>query len=106
MALVDNIPSLSTSLGFPVDSTRSGAFGRSLDGASAAGFLQKDRRIVSGMNMDGTFMGDLRANDSSVDVKRPVFPFGSETHIGGEDPNDIAWQTFPAISLGGIGWSR
>lgn len=101
IAMIDRIPAVAGVLGWPVDATHIGTFGHSLGGAAALGAMLKDTRIRGGINMDGEFWGDLAANDSSVDVKRPVFLLGSEGHVGSSDPDsETSWLTFPDAQSG------
>ncbi|KAI1854039.1 hypothetical protein JX265_003637 [Neoarthrinium moseri] len=99
IAFINNIPDISRELGSSVNTTHIGTFGTSLGGSAALGALLKDPRIKSGINVDGTFWGDLRANDSSVDAARPVFLFGNTGHFG-SNRSDITWATFPAAQTG------
>jgi hypothetical protein len=97
IALIDRIPAIAHTLKAPVDATRIGTFGHSLGGAAAVGAMLRDQRIWSGINVDGEFWGDLAANDSSVDIKRPVLLLASEGHVGSVDPS---WVAFPDAQSG------
>jgi hypothetical protein len=99
MALIDRIALVEEGLGAPIDCVRIGAFGHSVGGAAAVGAQLKDQRILSGINIDGTFFGTAANNDSSADTKTPVFLFGSNNH-NGLNGSDSTWATFPAQQTG------
>ncbi|KAK9425526.1 putative Platelet-activating factor acetylhydrolase [Seiridium unicorne] len=99
IALIDRLPLVETLLGAPLNKTHVGTFGHSIGGAAAVGAELRDHRIVAGINMDGEFYGALAANDSSVDVGRPVLLLGQETHDG-SSPGEPTWSTFPDAQTG------
>ncbi|KAI1418938.1 hypothetical protein F5Y12DRAFT_364138 [Xylaria sp. FL1777] len=94
-ALLEMLPEIVEKLKAPINTNLIGALGFSLGGASAVGTIY-DEKIVSGLNMDGSFWGRTAANDSSSDVKKPVFMFGQEGHVGG----DPSWESFPLWQTG------
>ncbi|KAI0906993.1 hypothetical protein F4823DRAFT_47447 [Ustulina deusta] len=94
-ALLERLPEIVEELNAPINTSLIGALGFSLGGASAIGTIY-DEKIVSGLNMDGSFWGRTAANDSSSDVKKPVFLFGQEGHLGG----DPSWGSFPLWQTG------
>ncbi|KAI3334471.1 hypothetical protein F4824DRAFT_501991 [Ustulina deusta] len=94
-ALLERLPEIVEKLNAPINTSLIGALGFSLGGASAIGTIY-DEKIVSGLNMDGSFWGRTAANDSSSDVKKPVFLFGQEGHLGG----DPSWGSFPLWQTG------
>ncbi|KAI1152416.1 hypothetical protein F4825DRAFT_418949 [Nemania diffusa] len=93
--VIDRLPEIVAELGAPINTSLIGALGFSLGGASGIGTMYYEN-IVSGLNMDGSFWGKTAVNDSSVDVKKPVFMFGQEGHLGG----DPSWGTFPIWQTG------
>ncbi|RWA05545.1 hypothetical protein EKO27_g9562 [Xylaria grammica] len=93
--LLERLPQIVEELNAPINTSLIGALGFSLGGASAVGTLY-DEKIVSGLNMDGSFWGRAAANNTSSDVKKPVFMFGDEGHVGG----DPSWEHFPLWQTG------
>ncbi|OTA56048.1 hypothetical protein K449DRAFT_337041 [Hypoxylon sp. EC38] len=83
----------------PFNTTHLGAFGYSLGGAAAFGSLQRNERLVSGLNLDGTLFGDPAINSSVADERKPTFLLGSEGHGGGYG-TDQSWATFPLWQTG------
>jgi pimeloyl-ACP methyl ester carboxylesterase len=100
VAFIDRLPLVEKLLGTSLNHTHVGTFGHSLGGAAALGAALRDQRIASGINMDGSFWGNLTANDSSVDIGRPVLFLGQELHDGSGPGFDITWQTFPDAQTG------
>ncbi|KAI0975553.1 hypothetical protein F4678DRAFT_483825 [Xylaria arbuscula] len=96
--LLERLPEIVASLNAPINTSLIGALGFSLGGASAVGTIY-DEKIVSGLNMDGSFWGRTAANDSSSDVEKPVFLFGHDGHLG-----DPSWVTFPLWQTGSFRW--
>ncbi|KAH8652157.1 hypothetical protein BX600DRAFT_472035 [Xylariales sp. PMI_506] len=97
-AMIDRLHVVEQGLGVSISHTLIGAFGHSFGGETAVGAAINDTRILSSINMDGSFFGDLAANDSSVDVKSPVWLMGSGAHdVVGADPS---WVTFPEQQTG------
>ncbi|KAI0100539.1 hypothetical protein GGR51DRAFT_551455 [Nemania sp. FL0031] len=95
-ALLAQLPRIVEELKAPFNTSLIGALGFSLGGASAIGSMYYEKKIVSGLNMDGSFLGRTAANDSSADVAAPVFMFGHEGHLGG----DPSWGSFPLWQTG------
>ncbi|XXG99395.1 hypothetical protein Hte_005732 [Hypoxylon texense] len=87
-------------LKLPLSTTHLGAFGYSIGGASAVGSAQASRRVVSGLNLDGTFLGKPALNSSAADVRKPVFSVGSEVHAPGGEVGDYTWYSFPLWQTG------
>ncbi|KAI0841382.1 hypothetical protein F5Y06DRAFT_308219 [Hypoxylon sp. FL0890] len=83
----------------PLNTTHLGAFGYSLGGAAAFGSLQRNGRLKSGLNLDGTLFGDPASNSSIADERKPTFLLGSEGHGGGYG-SDHSWATFPLWQTG------
>ncbi|KAI0143688.1 hypothetical protein GGR57DRAFT_483215 [Xylariaceae sp. FL1272] len=90
---LDYLPELTTQLDAPFDTSKLGIFGCSLGGASALGSLQVRPELVSGLNVDGSFWGNLTTNTSVADVAKPVFLLGMGGHAGD-------WTTFPLWQTG------
>ena len=78
-----------------LDLTRTGMFGHSLGGATAAATMHDDRRVSAGINLDGSLFG-ARATAGS---DRPFLLLGSD-QAGPEDPT---WDAFWAHQKG---WKR
>jgi len=78
-----------------LDLTRTGMFGHSLGGATAAVTMHDDRRIKAGIDLDGSLLGDTATAGSD----RPFLLLGSD-QAGPEDPS---WDTFWANQRG---WKR
>ncbi|KAF2965912.1 hypothetical protein GQX73_g7665 [Xylaria multiplex] len=93
--LLETLPQLVEDLNAPINTSLIGSLGFSLGGAAAIGTMY-DEKIVSGLNMDGSFWGRTAANNSSSDVKKPVLLFGHELHLGG----DPSWASFPLWQTG------
>ncbi|TGJ87450.1 hypothetical protein E0Z10_g1293 [Xylaria hypoxylon] len=93
--LLERLPQIVEELNAPINTSLIGSLGFSLGGAGAVGSMY-DEKIVSGLNLDGSFWGRTAANDSSSDVKKPVFLFGQEGHLGG----DPSWASFPLWQTG------
>ncbi|KAI8624473.1 hypothetical protein F5Y19DRAFT_491010 [Xylariaceae sp. FL1651] len=93
--LLNNLPKIVKQLSAPINTSLIGGLGFSIGGASAVGTMYHEK-LVSGLNMDGSFWGRTAANDSTADVEKPVFMFGDEGHLG----NDLSWITFPLWQTG------
>jgi Platelet-activating factor acetylhydrolase, isoform II len=78
-----------------LDLTRTGMFGHSLGGATAAATMHDDTRIKAGLNLDGSLLGDTAIAGSD----RPFLLLGSD-QAGPEDPT---WDAFWANQRG---WKR
>ncbi|KAI0520759.1 hypothetical protein F5B22DRAFT_653729 [Xylaria bambusicola] len=95
-AFLDHFPKLVQNLGAPFNTTHIGSFGYSLGGAAAVGSLYDDNnRLISGLNLDGSLLGQAAVNDTKANVKKPVLFLGQELHTGRDDVHDITWGTFP-----------
>ncbi len=51
-----------------LDLTQIGAFGHSFGGATAAMLAAHEKRILAGINMDGSLYGDVRAGDAQINT--------------------------------------
>ncbi len=58
-----------------MDLSRVGMFGASMGGATAAGAIRADRRVLAGVNLDGSFIGPV----VTAGLKRPFLLFGSDS---------------------------
>ncbi|KAI1474552.1 hypothetical protein F4774DRAFT_400170 [Daldinia eschscholtzii] len=92
--LKDHLPDFVRKLKLPLNTTNLGAFGYSLGGAAALGSLQSHGQIVSGLNLDGTLIGNPALNSSAADERKPAFLIGSQGH-GSSGTGDNTWVTFP-----------
>ncbi|KAI4859856.1 hypothetical protein F4820DRAFT_438591 [Hypoxylon rubiginosum] len=81
-------------LKLPFGTTHLGAFGYSIGGAAALGSAQDSSRLVSGLNLDGTFVGKPALNGSAADLRKPAFLVGSAGHMPVEG-GDPTWISFP-----------
>lgn len=63
-----------------------GMYGHSLGGATAAEVALFDKRILGGLNMDGTFYGNV----VTTGLNKPFFVMGAGVH---NSTNDPSWQT-------------
>ncbi|KAI0161845.1 hypothetical protein GGR52DRAFT_561348 [Hypoxylon sp. FL1284] len=83
-------------LKLPLSTTGLGALGYSLGGAAAlSSLLRNNGRLASGLNLDGTLLGEPAANSSAADVQKPAFLLGSEGHGSSDGPDDYTWMSFP-----------
>ncbi|MFI6325840.1 alpha/beta hydrolase family protein [Nonomuraea sp. NPDC050556] len=81
-----------------IDMSRIAMAGHSAGGASAVAAMVKDRRLLAGMNIDGTAFAEVPAKG----LARPFMFLGSEAvhSPGGKDPSwDAAWKRL-------TGWKR
>ncbi|CAJ2501968.1 Uu.00g048210.m01.CDS01 [Anthostomella pinea] len=92
---LDHLPKLAEELEAPFNTSYVGAFGGSLGGAAAVGSAYDDERILSAINMDGTFFGRAAVSTSDADVQKPTLMLGMEGHTGVNASLDITWGTFP-----------
>ncbi|KAI1266558.1 hypothetical protein F5Y18DRAFT_381900 [Xylariaceae sp. FL1019] len=90
---LDYLPELAAQLNAPINTSKLGIFGCSLGGASALGSLQVRSELVSGLNIDGSFWGNLTTNTTEADVAKPLFLLGMGGHAGD-------WLTFPLWQTG------
>ena len=67
-----------------MDLSRIGMFGVSLGGATAAETMRRDRRVLAGLNLDGTFMGRVL----TTGLNRPFLMMGADP---GDDGQDETW---------------
>lgn len=70
-----------------LDLSKVAMFGHSLGGATALQVLHDDRRVLAGLDLDGTLFGSVVADG----VNRPAALFGSQNH---DRSNDPSWQQF------------
>jgi dienelactone hydrolase len=73
------------SLPYKLDMSKVGMFGHSLGGAVAANLMLNDKRVVGGINMDGSFF----PNATIESLDKPFLLFGSEGHT---HFNDQTWN--------------
>lgn len=66
-----------------MDLSRVGMFGASMGGTTAADVMLADRRVLAGVNLDGSFIGPILDRD----LKRPFLLFGSD----GDGEQDETW---------------
>ncbi|KAI1775427.1 hypothetical protein F4818DRAFT_416563 [Hypoxylon cercidicola] len=92
--LEQRLSRLARELKLPFRTTHLGALGYSIGGAAAVESAQDSGRLVSGLNMDGTFLGKPALNSSAADVRKPVFMLGNEGHAPGLT-GDLTWDSFP-----------
>jgi hypothetical protein len=99
---------LPSGLSLGLDLRRVGMFGVGLGGYATADALRADKRISTGLNLDGTLQDDRRngppAEVALKGVDRPLLLFGSdETQF--TDPKkdyfDLSWATFWKVQKGG-----
>ncbi|MEV0783798.1 lipase [Streptomyces sp. NPDC050423] len=70
-----------------LDLSRTGMFGHSIGGDTAAGAMARDRRILAGVDLDGSVNGTVK--DTGLD--RPFLLMGNATHGRHNDPS---WTAF------------
>jgi len=70
-----------------MDLSQVGMFGSSLGGATAAQAMLEDRRIRAGVNMDGTFFGNV----VTAGLNRPFLLMGSDPEAS-ESEADETWD--------------
>ncbi|RYO84907.1 hypothetical protein DL762_005431 [Monosporascus cannonballus] len=92
---LDSFPALVEQLDSPFNATHFAAFGHSPGGGAAVESLYGDDRVLSAINMDGTFFERPALNTSVVDVGKPSFLLSMEIHNGEDENHDIRWGTFP-----------
>ena len=81
------------------DLSRTGMFGHSLGGATAAATMHDDPRVKAGINMDGSFPDAATAGSD-----RPFLLLGSGADAdAGAGPEDPSWDEFWANQRG---WKR
>ncbi len=99
---------LPSGLGIGLDLRRVGMFGVGLGGYATAATMRADKRILTGLNLDGTLQDDRRkgppAEVALKGTKQPLLLFGSdETQF--TDPKkdyfDLSWATFWSVQKGG-----
>lgn len=79
-----------------IDVSRVGIYGHSLGGATAAEAMLQDKRLVGGVNLDGTFFGDVIQKG----LDRPFLIF---SHEGKNRSTDPSWGAiWPKLR----GWKR
>lgn len=79
-----------------IDVSKAGVFGHSLGGAAAAEAIYFDRRLLGGINLDGSMFGDVVEKG----LKRPFMLFA---HTGKNITTDPTWQAiWPKLT----GWKR
>ncbi|KAI0382447.1 hypothetical protein F5Y04DRAFT_252687 [Hypomontagnella monticulosa] len=102
--LVDNnvflnrLPDFIHELKAPFNITHIGALGYSLGGAASIGSMYDHDRIVSSLNLDGSFFG--LPNSTASDVYRPVLLLASEGHSGEGEHADPSWAAFLSWQTG------
>ncbi|MGK5629933.1 alpha/beta hydrolase family protein [Streptomyces sp. URMC 123] len=83
-----------------IDARRIGMAGHSIGGASAAGTMAADRRVLAGINMDGSFGLPVPAEGLNG---RPFMMLGTETHHRPGAGFDPTWdRDWPRLD----GWKR
>ena len=83
-----------------IDVDKVGIFGHSLGGATTASTMLSDRRLIAGINLDGTFFGPLASPSSTVTISEPFLIF---THEGKNISTDASWASiWPKLR----GWKR
>ncbi|GAA1688520.1 lipase [Kribbella yunnanensis] len=99
---------LPSGLGIGLDMRRVGMFGVGLGGYATADTMRADKRISTGLNLDGTLQDDrLKGPPAEValkGLKQPLLLFGSdETQFVDpkKDHFDLSWATFWAVQKGG-----
>ncbi|WP_328864754.1 alpha/beta hydrolase family protein [Streptomyces sp. NBC_00304] len=70
-----------------LDLSRTGMFGHSIGGDTAAGTMARDRRVLAGADLDGSVNGTVQ--DTGLD--RPFLLMGNATHGRHNDPS---WAAF------------
>lgn len=70
-----------------LDLSRTGMFGHSIGGDTAAGAMARDRRILAGADLDGSVNGTVR----NTGLDRPFLLMSNATHGRHNDPS---WATF------------
>lgn len=70
-----------------LDLSRTGMFGHSIGGDTAAGTMARDRRVLAGADLDGSVNGTVK--DTGLD--RPFLLMGNATHGRRDDPS---WAAF------------
>ncbi|KAI2616713.1 hypothetical protein GGR54DRAFT_631508 [Hypoxylon sp. NC1633] len=102
--LVDNAAFLKSFFKFvheiraPINTTHIGSLGYSLGGAAALGSMYYDRRLISGLNLDGTVYN--RLNSTYSDEKKPVLFLGNEYHNTDSTVHDPTWDVFLSSQTG------
>ncbi|CZT12326.1 hypothetical protein WAI453_001713 [Rhynchosporium graminicola] len=94
------VPSISDKIfpgiGCELDVSQVTMFGHSLGGATAAQVMLKDKRVIGGINMDGSFFGTVVQSG----LKKPFMIF---SHEGKNLTTDASWgATWSVLS----GWKR
>jgi pimeloyl-ACP methyl ester carboxylesterase len=75
---------------------KAGVFGHSLGGAAAAQAMLLDDRLVGGVNLDGSFFGDV----VDIGLSKPFMMFA---HAGKNISTDLTWgKIWPQL----VGWKR
>jgi predicted dienelactone hydrolase len=85
---------LPTGLRGAFDLSRTGMFGHSLGGATAAATMHDDPRVMAGINLDGTLFGASATAGSD----RPFLLLSSDIQAG--QPEDPSWDEFWANQRG------
>ncbi len=78
------------------DMSRVGALGQSLGGSVAAQLVHDDRRVTSGVNLDGGYVGPV----AKTGVAKPFLQIAAEAHTRSSEPS---WKSF---WHGSTGWKR
>ncbi|RYP09618.1 hypothetical protein DL764_001160 [Monosporascus ibericus] len=82
IVFLNSFPALVKQLNALFNTTHFTAFDLSLGDAAAVGSLYGYDRLLSAINMDGTFFGRPALNTNEADVGKPSFLFGMEIHAG------------------------
>lgn len=69
-----------------------GILGHSFGGATAASFMARGKNIKCGVNLDGTFWGDVPSISSAISP-RAFLTLASEGHNATTDPSWVAFAT-------------
>ncbi|RYP46837.1 hypothetical protein DL768_007004 [Monosporascus sp. mg162] len=94
IAFLDSFPALVELLDASFNTTHFAAFGHPLGGGAAVESLYGDDRLLSAINVEGSFFGRHALNSSEADLGKPSFLFDMEIHTGEDENRDITWGTF------------
>ena len=98
--VLDNLRSVKSQLGAPINTTHVGTLGHSLGGAAAIDLLYDNDMVRSAIDLDGSLFQRPEIDGPEADTRKPSFLLGSEIHF------DEGWRTYPGWQTGDFRGAR